>query len=109
MPQDGYSIGPQPHHSPTKTVLSWFEIRCVTSACLASTVNVFEGLFTAETRRSQIALRRALRHSPRTRSVWIECRGLLFLSRCLLRFLHQPGELMQLDTVQIGYGPIVHA
>ena len=26
----------------------------------------------------------------------------------LLRFLHQPRELMQLDTVQIGYGPIVH-
>ncbi len=32
----------------------------------------------------------------------------LFVDR-LLRFLHQPCELMQLDGVQIGYGPIVHA
>src|SRR6266404_4175087 len=31
------------------------------------------------------------------------------LPRHLLRFLHQPREFMQLDTVQIGYGPISHA
>jgi hypothetical protein len=31
------------------------------------------------------------------------------LPKRLLRVLHQPRELLQLDTVQIRYGPIVHA
>ena len=36
-------------------------------------------------------------------------RGLLLAAWRLLRFLHPPRELLQLDTVQIGYGPISHA